>query len=122
MAGEEGTSLIAGLEGSGRVEGVLRSSGDTIRNSQELRMVSPLSRSRRSSSSPARQLHAKDLRALARHLDFEPFKREAIMPRGDKSTYSDKQKRKAEHIAEGYEDRGVPESEAERLAWATVDK
>ena len=42
----------------------------------------------------------------------------ADMPRGDKSRYSDKQKRKAEHIADGYEDRGVPEGEAERRAWA----
>lgn len=44
------------------------------------------------------------------------------MPMGDKSKYTDKQKRKAEHIAEGYEDRGVPEKEAERRAWATVNK
>jgi plasmid stabilization system protein ParE len=44
------------------------------------------------------------------------------MPRGDKSKYTDKQKRQAEHIAEGYEDRGVSESEAERRAWATVNK
>jgi plasmid stabilization system protein ParE len=44
------------------------------------------------------------------------------MPRGDKSKYTDKQKRKAEHIAEGYEDRGVPDKEAERRAWATVNK
>jgi plasmid stabilization system protein ParE len=44
------------------------------------------------------------------------------MPHGDKSKYSDKQKRQAEHIAEGYEDRGVPENEAERRAWATVNK
>src|SRR3954449_2026020 len=44
------------------------------------------------------------------------------MPRGDKSAYSDKQKRKAEHIEEGYEERGVPEKEAERRAWATVNK
>lgn len=44
------------------------------------------------------------------------------MPRGDKSKYSDKQKRKAEHIEEGYEKRGVPEGEAERRAWATVNK
>ena len=44
------------------------------------------------------------------------------MPRGDKSKYTDKQKRQAEHIAEGYEDRGVPDSEAERRAWATVNK
>ena len=44
------------------------------------------------------------------------------MPRGDKSKYTGKQKRQAEHIAEGYEDRGVPEDEAERRAWATVNK
>ena len=44
------------------------------------------------------------------------------MPQGDKSKYTDKQKRKAEHIAEGYEDRGLPEKEAERRAWATVNK
>lgn len=44
------------------------------------------------------------------------------MPRGDKSSYTDKQKRKAEHIEEGYEDRGIPKDEAERRAWATVNK
>lgn len=44
------------------------------------------------------------------------------MPHGDKSKYTDKQKRKAEHIAESYENRGVPESEAENRAWATVNK
>jgi plasmid stabilization system protein ParE len=44
------------------------------------------------------------------------------MPPGEKSKYTDKQKRKAEHIAEGYEDRGVSENEAERRAWATVNK
>jgi plasmid stabilization system protein ParE len=44
------------------------------------------------------------------------------MPRGDKSKYSDKQKRQAQHIEEGYESRGVPEKEAERRAWATVNK
>lgn len=44
------------------------------------------------------------------------------MPQGDKSKYTDKQKRKAEHIADGYEERGVPEAEAERRAWATVNK
>ncbi|WP_165063534.1 plasmid stabilization protein [Paludisphaera rhizosphaerae] len=44
------------------------------------------------------------------------------MPRGDKSKYTDKQKRQADHIAESYEDRGVPEKEAERRAWATVNK
>lgn len=44
------------------------------------------------------------------------------MPRGDKSSYTDKQKRKAAHIEEGYEQRGVSEGEAERRAWATVNK
>jgi hypothetical protein len=44
------------------------------------------------------------------------------MPRGDKSTYSDKQKRKAAHIEQGYTRRGVPRDEAERRAWATVNK
>ena len=44
------------------------------------------------------------------------------MPRGDKSSYTDKQKRMAEHIEEGYEKRGLPEKEAERRAWATVNK
>jgi hypothetical protein len=49
-------------------------------------------------------------------------KRETIMPRGDKSSYTDKQKRQAEHIEEGYEHRGVGRKEAERRAWATVNK
>jgi plasmid stabilization system protein ParE len=44
------------------------------------------------------------------------------MARGDKSKYTDKQKRQAEHIEEGYERRGTPKSEAERRAWATVNK
>jgi plasmid stabilization system protein ParE len=44
------------------------------------------------------------------------------MPRGDKSSYTDKQKRQAEHIEESYENRGVSEKEAERRAWATVNK
>lgn len=44
------------------------------------------------------------------------------MPRGDKSAYTDKQDRKADHIAAGYEARGVSEKEAERRAWATVNK
>ena len=44
------------------------------------------------------------------------------MPQGDKSKYTDKQDRKADHIAESYEKRGVPEKEAERRAWATVNK
>ncbi|MCE0744671.1 plasmid stabilization protein [Acetobacter sicerae] len=44
------------------------------------------------------------------------------MPRGDKSAYTDKQKRQAEHIEESYEKRGVSKDEAERRAWATVNK
>ena len=44
------------------------------------------------------------------------------MPRGDKSKYTDKQKRQAEHIEQGYEDRGLPKKEAESRAWATVNK
>lgn len=44
------------------------------------------------------------------------------MPRGDKSAYTGKQKRQAEHIEEGYEKRGVSRREAERRAWATVNK
>lgn len=44
------------------------------------------------------------------------------MPRGDKSSYTNKQKRQAEHIEKGYEKRGLSEDEAERRAWATVNK
>lgn len=57
------------------------------------------------------------VRQIARQWAFE-----TIMPRGDKDAYTEKQKRKADHIAEGYEDRGVSEDEAERRAWATVNK
>jgi len=44
------------------------------------------------------------------------------MPRGDKSSYSSKQKRQARHIEEGYEKRGVGRKESARRAWATVNK
>ena len=44
------------------------------------------------------------------------------MPRGEKSKYTDKQERKADHIAEGYQERGVGKKEAKRRAWATVNK
>lgn len=44
------------------------------------------------------------------------------MPRGDKGKYTEKQKRQAEHIEEGYEKRGVSSEEAEKRAWATVNK
>jgi hypothetical protein len=43
------------------------------------------------------------------------------MPRGDKSKYTNKQKRKAQHIEEGYREQGLPEEEVERRAWATVN-
>ena len=43
------------------------------------------------------------------------------MPRGDKSRYTNKEKRQAEHIEEGYESRGVPKDESKRRAWATVN-
>jgi hypothetical protein len=44
------------------------------------------------------------------------------MTQGDKSSYTDKQKRQAKHIEEGYEKKGVPEEEAKRRAWATENK
>lgn len=44
------------------------------------------------------------------------------MPRGDKGKYTDKQKRKAEHIEQGYQAKGVSKDEAEARAWATVNK
>jgi len=44
------------------------------------------------------------------------------MPRGDKSSYTGKQKRKAEHIAEGYKEQGVSAQTAKSRAWATVNK
>ena len=50
------------------------------------------------------------------------IEKENAMPRGEKSAYTDKQKRKAEHIEESYESRGLSEKEAERRAWATINK
>lgn len=44
------------------------------------------------------------------------------MPQGSKEKYTNKQKRQAEHIEEGYREQGLPEKEAERRAWATVNK
>jgi hypothetical protein len=44
------------------------------------------------------------------------------MPRGDKSKYTDKQQRQAEHIEEGYKEKGKSEDEAEQIAYATVNK
>ena len=55
--------------------------------------------------------------------DRQAFKREETeMPRGDKSSYTDKQRRKADHIEEGYRKRGLSKEEAEGRAWATVNK
>src|SRR5690606_290472 len=69
----------------------------------------------------ARRLPAhRDIPHRRRHDRCRP--RSAAMPRGDKDAYTDKQKRKAQHIEKGYEERGVPEDEAERRAWATVNK
>jgi plasmid stabilization system protein ParE len=48
--------------------------------------------------------------------------RRNVMPQGDKSAYTDKQKRQAEHIEKGYEKKGVSSTEAEARAWATVNK
>jgi hypothetical protein len=44
------------------------------------------------------------------------------MARGDKSKYTDKQKRQAEHIEKGYEKRGLSKKTAQKRAWATVNK
>lgn len=44
------------------------------------------------------------------------------MSRGDKSSYTDKQKRQAQHIEEGYRKEGVSKKEAEERAWRTVNK
>jgi hypothetical protein len=54
--------------------------------------------------------------------DTQHLSRETSMPRGDKSKYTDKQERQAEHIEESYEKRGVGKEEAEHRAWATVNK
>src|SRR3954469_1092056 len=56
------------------------------------------------------------------HFGVRDTLRRYAMPKGDKSAYTDKQKRQAEHIEEGYEKRGVSDDEAERRAWATVNK
>jgi plasmid stabilization system protein ParE len=62
------------------------------------------------------------LAAAVHHLrDQWLVKSGGTMPRGDKSKYTDKEKRQAEHIEEGYEKRGVSKDEAERRAWATVN-
>lgn len=55
-------------------------------------------------------------------VDYPTIDRRTIMPQGDKSSYTDKQKRQAQHIEQGYEKKGVPKKEAERRAWATENK
>jgi len=47
---------------------------------------------------------------------------ENVMPQGSKDSYTSKQKRQARHIEQGYEEKGVGTKEAERRAWATVNK
>jgi hypothetical protein len=69
-------------------------------------------------SHPRRRSHA----AVPPIRDPNGLAKEGFMPRGDKSSYTSKQKRQAEHIEEGYEKRGLGEEEAERRAWATVNK
>ena len=44
------------------------------------------------------------------------------MPQGDKSSYTDKQKRQARHIEAGYEKKGLSIKTSEARAWATVNK
>src|SRR5438874_12578802 len=66
---------------------------------------------------------AGNLRKIQKHIARRNAQqRVGIMARGSKSKYSGKQKRKAEHIEEGYEKRGTSKEEAERRAWATVNK
>jgi hypothetical protein len=62
------------------------------------------------------------IRAISRFISSFNGRQEDLMPRGDKSAYSGKQKRQARHIEKGYEKRGISEGEAERRAWATVNK
>ena len=63
-----------------------------------------------------------DFRVAVQHLHvYLMVNQEEQMPRGDKAKYTEKEKRQAEHIEEGYEKHGVSEKEAERRAWATVN-
>src|SRR5688572_21366059 len=71
---------------------------------------------RRTAPSPASDLHKRS------RVNIRSLIGGTIMAKGDKSKYTDKQKRKAEHIAEGYEEHGTPAKEAKRRAWATVNK
>jgi hypothetical protein len=55
-------------------------------------------------------------------LSDQPTTEQKPMPQGDKSSYTNKQKREAKHIEEGYEKRGISTKESKRRAWATVNK
>jgi len=44
------------------------------------------------------------------------------MPQGDKSSYTDKQKRQAANVEAGYEQRGASVKTAEARAWATREQ
>jgi plasmid stabilization system protein ParE len=61
-------------------------------------------------------------KCVLRKVAVLPATTEDQMARGSKTKYTSKQKRKAEHIEEGYEKRGVGKKEAEKRAWATVNK
>jgi hypothetical protein len=67
-------------------------------------------------------VHALDESASAHSAGNFQSQQEQAMPRGDKSSYSSRQKRKAAHIEEGYEKRGVSKKTAAKRAWATVNK
>jgi len=77
----------------------------------------PSHRRRELNGKPAHEL---PLHLFGIHSSHRP--KERTMAQGSKSAYSGKQKRKAEHIAEGYSKRGVSKQEAKRRAWATVNK
>lgn len=73
-------------------------------------------------SRPANEMAAEPL-SHPRHAFVPVSEREELaMPQGDKSAYTDKQKRKAAHIEESYKEQGLSEDEAESRAWATVNK
>src|SRR5262245_58803054 len=69
-----------------------------------------------------RLLYFHGTQSADRNLNNQKPQTDLIMPRGDKSSYTSKQKRQAEHIEEGYEHRGIRPKEAKRRAWATVNK
>ncbi len=67
-------------------------------------------------------MHSDMISAIHQLRQTRNFLEGDCMPKGDKSSYTSKQKRKAEHIEEGYEKRGTSKKEAESRAWATVNK